>query len=56
MAVLSGIDFFTVEVLTWRGLVTYFMLFVIKWRRQVSSLPASRGTLPKNAYNGLLGI
>ena len=30
MALLSGMDFFTVEVLTWRGLVTYYMLFVIQ--------------------------
>ena len=30
MAVLSGMDFFTVEVLTWRGLVTYCILFVIQ--------------------------
>ena len=29
MDVLAGIDFFTVEVLTWRGLVTYYVLFVI---------------------------
>ena len=29
MAVLAGIDFFTVEVLTWRGLATYYVLFVI---------------------------
>ena len=28
-AVLAGIDFFTVEVLTWRGLVTYYILFFI---------------------------
>jgi transposase len=27
MAVLAGVDFFTVEVLTWRGLVTYYVLF-----------------------------
>jgi hypothetical protein len=27
MAVLAGIDFFAVEVLTWRGLVTYYILF-----------------------------
>ena len=26
-AVLAGIDFFTVEVLSWRGLVTYYVLF-----------------------------
>src|SRR5215469_7668831 len=29
MAVLAAIDFFTVEVLTWRGLVTYYELFFI---------------------------
>jgi putative transposase len=27
MAVLAGTDFFTVEVLTWSGLVTYYILF-----------------------------
>ena len=26
---LAGIDFFTVEVLTWRGLATYYVLFFI---------------------------
>ena len=30
MAVLAGIDFFTVEVLTWRGLVTYYVLFFVQ--------------------------
>ena len=29
MAVLTGIDFFTVEVLTWRGLSTYYVLFFL---------------------------
>src|SRR5919107_5694834 len=29
MSVLAGIDFFTVEVLTWRGLVTYYVLFFL---------------------------
>jgi putative transposase len=29
MAVLAGADFFTVEVLTWRGLATYYVLFFI---------------------------
>ncbi|MGI9073426.1 MAG: integrase core domain-containing protein, partial [Bryobacteraceae bacterium] len=29
MAVLAGIDFFTVEVLTWRGLATYYVLFFV---------------------------
>jgi hypothetical protein len=30
MDVLAGADFFTVEVLTWRGLVTYYVLFCIE--------------------------
>jgi putative transposase len=29
MAVLGGADFFTVEVLTWRGLATYYVLFFL---------------------------
>src|SRR6266849_1298438 len=29
MAILAGTDFFTVEVLTWRGLATYYVLFFI---------------------------
>ncbi|HEX2331144.1 MAG TPA: hypothetical protein VHN74_20640, partial [Candidatus Angelobacter sp.] len=29
LAVLAGADFFTVEVLTWRGLVTYYVLFFL---------------------------
>ena len=29
MAVLAGIDFFTAEVLTWRGLATYYVLFYL---------------------------
>ena len=29
MDVLSGVDFFTIEVLTWRGLATYNVLFLI---------------------------
>ena len=30
MAVLAGIDFFTVEVLTWRGLATHYVLFIVQ--------------------------
>jgi transposase InsO family protein len=30
LAVLAGMDFFTAEVLTWRGPVTYYVLFVIQ--------------------------
>jgi putative transposase len=29
MAVLAGMDFFTAEVLTWRGLATYYVLFFL---------------------------
>src|ERR1700752_4227288 len=29
MSVLAGIDFFTAEVLTWRGLATYYVLFFL---------------------------
>lgn len=32
MAVLAGIDFFTVEVLTCRGPVTYYVLSLFTWR------------------------
>ena len=30
MDVLAGTDFFTVEVLTWRGFITYYILFFIE--------------------------
>jgi hypothetical protein len=30
MAVLTGVDFFTAEVLTWRELATYYVLFFIQ--------------------------
>ena len=29
MAVMASMDFFTVEVLTWRGLATYYVLFLV---------------------------
>jgi hypothetical protein len=29
MAVLAGLDFFTVEVLTWRELATYYVSFFL---------------------------
>src|SRR5262249_18394421 len=34
MDVLAGADFFTVEVLTWKGLVTYYVLFFIHLDRR----------------------
>ena len=33
MAILAGTDFFTAEVLTWRGLVTYYVLFSSSWKQ-----------------------
>jgi hypothetical protein len=30
MSVMAGMDFFTVEVLTWRGLATYYVLVLIQ--------------------------
>jgi len=38
MAVLAGTDFFTVEVLTWRGLATYYVLFFIRLESRRVSL------------------
>src|SRR4051795_5017204 len=38
MAILAGTDFFTVEVLTWRGLATYYVLFFIQLESRHVSL------------------
>jgi putative transposase len=38
MAVLTGTDFFTVEVLTWQGLATYYVLFFIQLESRHVSL------------------
>jgi hypothetical protein len=41
--VLAGTDFFTVEVLTWRGLATYYVLFFLHLEtRRVKAWRASR--------------
>jgi putative transposase len=50
MAVLAGIDFFTVEVLTWRGLATYYACSFFTWRRDVSPWLESPGTRPSNGW------
>jgi len=43
MAVMAGVDFFTVEVLTWRGLVTYYVLvFLHLETRRVSLASVTR--------------
>jgi hypothetical protein len=36
--VLAGADFFTVEVLTWRGLATYYVLFFLHLQTRRVSL------------------
>ncbi len=38
LAVLAGTDFFTVEVLTWRGLATYYVLFFLQLETRRVSL------------------
>jgi hypothetical protein len=50
MAVLAGTGFFTVEVLSWRGLVTYYVLFLLQLEtRRVAlggiSTPPRNGSL-----------
>src|SRR6059058_5268440 len=49
MAVLAGVDFFTVEVLTGHGLATYYVLFFsCTWRRAASHSPESLSIPPRN--------
>ena len=43
MNVLAGADFFTVEVLSWRGLVTYYVLFFIHLESRGFSVTVSSG-------------
>ena len=50
MAVLAGIDFFTVEVLTWRGLATYYVLFFCTWKRDGSRSPESPNIPRRNGW------
>lgn len=54
MAVLAGTDFFTVEVLTWRGLATYYVLFFIHLETRRVSLAGLDSTshLRMDAPNG----
>jgi Homeodomain-like domain len=43
MSVLAGCDFFTVEVLSWRGLVTYYVLFFLHLEsRRVHIAPVTK--------------
>src|SRR3954468_22763364 len=51
MSVLAGIDFFTVEVLTWRGLATYYVCSSFIWRRGVSLWAASPDIPPRPGWS-----
>jgi putative transposase len=50
MDVLAGADFFTVEVLTWRGLLTYCVLFFI----EIGSSRGSLGGITRHPDSGWL--
>ena len=50
LAVLAGTDFFTVEVLTWRGLATYYVLFFLQLETRRVSLAGSPGIPPKSGW------
>jgi hypothetical protein len=42
LAILAGRDFFTVETLNWRGLMTYYVVFFLQletWRLTLASVP-----------------
>jgi putative transposase len=64
MAVLAGVDFFTVVLLTWRGLVTYYVLFFIRLEsRRVSLAGITRHPtaewmvqIARNATGDQLGV
>jgi putative transposase len=51
MAVLVAPDFFTVEVLTLRGLITYYVLFFIHWRARGYAWPESHVIRIKSGWN-----
>lgn len=56
MDVLVGIDFFTVEVLTWKGLATYYVLFLIHLESRKVSIAGVTGTPPKLGWSRLLAM
>ena len=51
MAVLVATDFFTVEVLTLRRLITYYVLFFIIWRAGGYAWPESHVIRIKSGWN-----
>jgi len=56
MAVLARIDFFTVEVLTWRGLATYYVLFFLcAVLSALGDAPRHLGWNHSTSYRGMDG-
>jgi transposase len=56
MAVLAGMDFFTVEVLSWHGLVTYYVLFFIHLEsRRISLAGITDGAQRNRGGVGIAG-
>ena len=55
LALLAGTDFFTTEVLTLRGLVTYYVLFSSIWRAAASASPVSPFTRTSRGCGRLPG-
>ena len=55
LALLAGTDFFTAEVLTLRGLVTYYVLFSSMWGAAGSTSPASPFTRTSRGCGRLPG-
>ena len=55
MAVLAGADFFTVEVLTWRGLITYYVLFFLHLEARRVSLAAGITRHPTEEWMRQMG-
>jgi putative transposase len=51
MDVLVGTDFFTVEVLTLKGLVTYYVLFFIQLESRRAVWPESRPIRSSSGWN-----
>ena len=51
MDILAGVDFFTVEVLSWPGLVTYCVLFFFIWKAAGSVWWGSPDIRIKSGWN-----
>jgi hypothetical protein len=56
MAVLAGTDFFTVEVLTWQGPVTYYVLFFLHLETRRATLAGLPVILPSRGWSRWLAM